>query len=265
MKHGLFLPPFDELADPRSLAHLAALAEEHGWDGVFLWDHVLRPDPPRPVADPWIALSAIAAATKRVALGPMITPIVRRRPQKLAREAVSLDHLSGGRLVLGMGLGVDTGRELSAFGEVLEPVERAAMLDEGLELMTSLWSGERVDHMGDHYRADGVTFLPRPVQRPRPPIWLAARTTNRAPLRRAARFDGVFAIEVALDELVRMLAFIEVERGSLDGFDVATVATPDRDPASHAAAGVTWWMTDVHPGASVADVATLVERGPPLF
>jgi len=263
MRHALFLPPVDELADPNALVEIATLAEERGWDGMFLWDHVNRPDPPRPVADPWIALAAIAAVTDRIRFGPMITPMVRRRPQKLARETVTLDRLSRGRLVLGMGLGVDSGRELSAFGEVLPAPERAEMLDEGLDLLTSLWAGEEVHHVGSHYRADGVTFLPGPVQQPRIPIWLAARTMARAPLRRAARFDGLFPIEVDASQIAEMLGVIEAERGSLDGFDVATTGDPGSDPSPYAAVGVTWWMTSFEPGATVDDLAAAVDDGPP--
>jgi alkanesulfonate monooxygenase SsuD/methylene tetrahydromethanopterin reductase-like flavin-dependent oxidoreductase (luciferase family) len=161
VKRALFLPPFDDLADVRVLAGLAAEAELAGWDGVFLWDHVLRPDPPRPVADPWIALAALAMRTERVRLGTMVTPLARRRPQKLAREVATLDHLSGGRVTLGLGLGVDTGRELSGFGEpVIGAAERGDLLDEGLPLLRAMLRGERIDHHGRFFTADGVTLVP---------------------------------------------------------------------------------------------------------
>lgn len=260
-RRGLFFGPFGELADPRRCAELAVAAEQHGWDGVFLWDHVLRPDPPMPVADPWIALAAIAAATERVRLGPMVTPITRRRPIKVAREVTSLDWLSGGRLILGLGLGVDTARELSAFGEEVDPRRRAQRLDEGIGLLTSLWTGDPVDHHGDSFVADGVTALPRPLQRPHPPIWLAARTTNAAPLRRAARHDGVFAIEVGPDELEAMLEEMSAHRGSLAGFEVATVRRAGIDVGAFERAGVTWWMTDIAPGSTVADAEDVIARG----
>jgi alkanesulfonate monooxygenase SsuD/methylene tetrahydromethanopterin reductase-like flavin-dependent oxidoreductase (luciferase family) len=262
LRHGLFLPPFDELADPRVLADTARLVEDRGWDGLFLWDHVMRPEV-RPVADPWIALAAIATVTERIRIGPMITPVVRRRPQVLARQTVSLDVLSRGRLVLGMGLGVDSGRELSAFGEVVDVRDRARILDEGAQLLCDLWSGEEVDHRGPHFRAESVTFLPRPVQRPRIPIWFAARSPAHAPLRRAARYDGLFPIEVGPDEIVDMLAFVAAERGGLDGFDVATTDAGGRDPAPFRAAGVTWWMTGIDPPATTEDVVAMAEAGPP--
>lgn len=258
MKRALFLPPFDDLSDPRLMADLAAEAERAGWDGWFVWDHVMRPDPPRPVADPWVVLSAVAMATDRIALGPMVTPIVRRRPQKLAREVATLDHLSGGRLVLGLGLGVDTGRELSAFGEVTDTVERGDVLDEGLAVLRALLSGEEVHHEGRYFRADAVTFLPPPVQRPHPPIWMATRSHRRRPLRRAATVDGLFPIELGPEEVAALLEVIAAERGSLDGFDVVALASSGGTPDEWAAAGATWWFEDLGPGATATDVRDVI-------
>src|SRR5215213_4712937 len=129
MKRGLYLAPFDELADPRLLAELARAAESGGWDGVFLWDRIAYPPRERAVADPWVALSAIASVTDTLRLGPMVTPLSRRHVQKLARETVTLDHLSNGRLTLGVGLG--NADDLEPFGEAIDPRERARVLDEG--------------------------------------------------------------------------------------------------------------------------------------
>ena len=133
MRRGIFLAPFDEVVDPRLLAELAASAEEAGWDGFFLWDHIVYRRPVRALADPWVALAAIACSTERLRLGPMVTPLARRRVQKLARETVTLDQLSRGRLTLGVGLGSDLNDELAPFGEVVDPRERAKLLDLGLE------------------------------------------------------------------------------------------------------------------------------------
>lgn len=257
MKRALFLPPFDDLADPGLMAELAVEAEDAGWDGWFVWDHVMRPGPPRPVADPWISLAAVAMATERLRLGPMVTPIVRRRPQKLAREIATLDHLSRGRVVVGLGLGVDTGRELSAFGEVTDPVERGDVLDEGLALLRGLLSGEEVRHEGAHFLADAVTFLPAPVQSP-VPIWMATRSANRRPLRRAATADGLFPIEMGPSDVAALLEVIAAERGSLDGFDVVALASSGGTPDEWAAAGATWWFEDLGPGATAADVRGLI-------
>ena len=98
VRHALTIPPYGDLADPRRLVEVAVAAEAAGWDGVFMWDHVLRrPGDPQETADPWVAMAAMAMATERIRIGPMVTPITRRRPIKLARECTTLDHLSEGR------------------------------------------------------------------------------------------------------------------------------------------------------------------------
>src|SRR5687768_4174843 len=155
MRHALHLPPFRAYSSPGVVVDLARAAEAGGWDGFFTWDHVVRPHEPERVvaADPWILLAAVATVTDRIRLGPMVTPLARRRPQKVARESVTLDHLSGGRLTLGVGLGVDSGGELARFGELDDPRERAGAYDEALALLRELWSGEEVDHHGEHYTA----------------------------------------------------------------------------------------------------------------
>src|SRR5436190_1734028 len=181
VKRGIFLAPFDELVEPTALAELATSAEERGWDGFFLWDHIKYQPPVRAVADPWVCLAAIACATERLRIGPMVTPLSRRRVQKLARETVTLDRLSGGRLTLGVGLGSTRSGELEPFGEVIDPRERARLLDQGLERLTAFWAGE---------------FEPAPVQQPRIPIWVAGRWPNRRPVKRAVRWDGFFPIDL---------------------------------------------------------------------
>jgi alkanesulfonate monooxygenase SsuD/methylene tetrahydromethanopterin reductase-like flavin-dependent oxidoreductase (luciferase family) len=250
MKHALFLPPFGPLADPVRLVEHAVAAEEAGWDAVFLWDHVLRrPDEPQEIADPWVAMAAIAIATSRIRIGPMVTPLTRRRPIKLAREATTLDHLSGGRLTLGLGLGVDTSRELSGFGEITDARVRGQRLDEGVELLCSLWSGEEVNFHGEHFVADGVVALPRPVQQPRIPLWFAARGEARRPVRRAARYDGLYPIEVDSESLSEMLDVVRAERGNLEGFDVMINPSEKIPYGTLADQGVTWAVTGPAPGA----------------
>ena len=266
MRFGLFLPPFGELADPLVCAELAALAEDAGWDGVFLWDHVLYRPPVEEMADPWIALAAIATRTRRVRLGLLVTPLARRRPQIVARQATTLDHLSQGRLVLGVGLGLDdSGRELSAFDEELDAHARAGMLDEALEVITLLWSGTDVDHDGDHYAARAVRFLPRPVQQPRIPIWVGARSGNARPLRRAAGWDGVFLIDQAdPSALSDALGQIVADGGGGAGFDVAVMGGPGDDHRPWRAAGATWWLTEVDPfTVTAAHARKLAGSGPP--
>jgi alkanesulfonate monooxygenase SsuD/methylene tetrahydromethanopterin reductase-like flavin-dependent oxidoreductase (luciferase family) len=240
-RRGIFVAPFDELAEPRVVAELAARAEDRGWDGLFLWDHVVYRPPVRAVADPWIALSAVALSTERLRLGPLITPLARRRPHKLARETVTLDHLSHGRLILGVGLGSDRNGEFEFPGEEHDRRARAVLLDAALDRLLAYWGGE---------------FEPAPVQQPRIPIWVAARWPNRRPLARAARFEGVFPIDLpgpeALAELVG-----ELRPG--DGFDVVVTNPPGTDPAPWEAAGATWCLTGFGPQPSRREVEDAID------
>src|SRR3954471_7150823 len=140
-RRGIFVPPFDELADARVLADLGVRAETAGWDGFFLWDHVDYRAPVSALADPWVCMAAIAVVTERIRIGALITPPARRRIHKLARETVTLDRLSGGRLIFGAGLGSDNSGEFSKFGEEADPKGRAALLDDGLAELQRYWAG----------------------------------------------------------------------------------------------------------------------------
>jgi alkanesulfonate monooxygenase SsuD/methylene tetrahydromethanopterin reductase-like flavin-dependent oxidoreductase (luciferase family) len=265
MRHGLYFLPAGELSEPRTLIDLGVAAEEHGWDGFFLWDHILRPTgQPQDLADVWVALSAVATMTSRIRLGPMVTPTVRRRPQILAREAITLDHLSLGRLIVGLGLGVDTAGELSKFGEVTDAVVRGDALDEAAELLASWWSGQRANINTSHYRIDDVALLPRPLQRPRIPMWFAARGSAVRPVRRAARYDGIFAIEIDRDGLQRVIRLVVEARGHLDGFDVAVPVVPGLDLPAWEGDGATWAMWSFPPGAQASSVRARIEAGPSM-
>jgi alkanesulfonate monooxygenase SsuD/methylene tetrahydromethanopterin reductase-like flavin-dependent oxidoreductase (luciferase family) len=270
MRSGLYLPIFDELADPVVVARVAAEAEEAGWHGVFVWDHVRGPEPVIDVADPWITLAAIATATERVRLGPMITPLARRRPVKVARETATLDRLSNGRLTLGIGLGNDRfASELSITGEQLDARRRAQMLDESLEILAAAWSGEPVHHRGEHYTVDGMRFLPRPVQRPGVPVWVAGYYGKAKPLRRAARHEGFFPANLEhpdqLAEIVADVAALRKEAGKdgAESYDVVVPLPPGSDPTPYAAVGGTWWMVEFPWDAvSVDQVRGVIRDGP---
>ena len=247
MRRGIFLAPFDELCEPALVAELALDAERRGWDGFFLWDHVDYAPPVRALADPWITLSAIAVRTERVLIGPLVTPLARRRPHQLARETATLDRLSGGRLVFGVGVGSDrTGEfEPARFGEEGDMRERARLLDEGLEKLVGYWGGE---------------FEPRPLQRPRIPVWVAARWPNRRPLRRAARWDGLFPIDLPGPEaLAEYAAAVEELRGSLDDYELAVGNPPGTDLAPWEAAGATWCLTEFDLQPTAAEVGEAIE------
>jgi alkanesulfonate monooxygenase SsuD/methylene tetrahydromethanopterin reductase-like flavin-dependent oxidoreductase (luciferase family) len=270
MHSGLFLPPFDELADPTIVARLSAEAEEAGWHGVFLWDHVRWGEPVVDVADAWITLAAIAISTERIRLGPMVTPLARRRPVKVARETATLDRLSHGRLTLGVGLGSDRfGNEYSMTGEELDDRRRARMLDESLEILVAAWSGEPVRHRGEHYTVDGMRFLPRPVQRPGVPVWVAGYYGKAKPLRRAARHQGFFPVNLEnpdqLAEIVADLTELRRENGRdvAEPYDVVAALPPGTDPAPYAAAGGTWWMVEFPwESVSVDQVRGVIRDGP---
>jgi alkanesulfonate monooxygenase SsuD/methylene tetrahydromethanopterin reductase-like flavin-dependent oxidoreductase (luciferase family) len=270
MRSGLFLPLFDALADPAAVARLAAEAEEAGWSGVFVWDHLLWKEPVVNVADPWITLAAIAMTTKTIRLGPMVTPLARRRPAKVARETATLDQLAGGRLTFGVGLGSDRfGAEYSLTGEELDERRRARMLDESLEILTAAWSGEAVVHSGEFYVIRGMRFRPRPVQRPRVPVWVAASYGKPRPLQRAARYDGLFPINLEHpDQLAEMIARVSDLRGdsgcdSSRPYDVVAALPPDIDPTAYAAKGATWWLVEFPAKrTSVDQVRSVIKCGP---
>ena len=270
MRSGLFLPIFDELSDPAIVARLSAEAEAAGWHGVFVWDHVRWREPVSEVADAWITLAAMATSTEHIRLGPMVTPLARRRPVKVARETATLDRLSGGRLTLGVGLGSDRfGSEYTMTGEEVDEKRRAGMLDESLEILVAAWSGETVHHRGEHCTIDGMRFLPRPVQQPGVPIWVAGYHGNRRPLRRAARHQGFFPVNLEhadqLAEIVTALAALREEGGTADveSYDVVAALPPGSNPTPYAAAGATWWLVDFPwDGVSIDMVRGVIRDGP---
>ena len=287
MRYALDLPNMGPFADPRLLVELARDAEQAGWDGLFLWDHLGGREPNLPLVDPWIALAAIAASTERIRLGTMVTPLPRRRPWKVARETVSLDRLSGGRLILGVGLGSGRVSEWANLGEETDFKRRGAMLDEALAVLDGLWSAQPFTFHGAHYTVEGAEFLPGPLQQPRIPVWVAGYWPNKAPFRRAARWDGLYPLFPGAGEadwlpLFReAVAFVREQRGDNPApFDILhRGTTPGDDPAQAAAlvapfaeAGATWWAEAIHPQRFGGDwggawpVAALRERiaqGPP--
>ncbi len=275
MKFGINIPNFGWFGDIDTLVEIAVEVEESGWDGFFLWDHMLvfkQEDMVLPFVDPWIALTAIACNTKKIRLGSLITPVPRRRPWKVAREAVSVDHLSKGRMILGVGLGAPPETEFDYFGEESDMKIRAEMLDEGLDIITGLWSGEPFSYAGTHYQLNEMTFLPKPKQEPRIPIWVGGGVPQKAPFRRAARFDGVAPVHskwpepVSTQLLENALEIIKSERGDLKNYDVVisgettgTDSTKDRDRIeSWIQTGATWFLEDIH--GLRAEIDVLRER-----
>ena len=274
-KFGLGVPNGGDFADPRQLAQLAAAAEASGWDGFFLWDHVIRRPPWKPMVDPWVTLAAVAVATEHIVLGPMVTPLARRRVSVIARQTVTLDQLCDGRLRLGVGLGAPDD-EFTRFGESADPKHRAQLLDESLDALQLLWSGEPVSYRGDLVMLDDVEFRPTPVHG-RIPIWVAGGWPGSAPFRRAARFDGVWPVAKAggylsVGEFVECVAAVLARRTTDAPFDACYV---DRSPAGGDAAttdklgrlvegGMTWWIDSLDdPTIAFEQHRDRVLAGPP--
>lgn len=275
VRFGVYLPNFDLFGEATVLVELARLAEGSGWDGFFVWDHLQWPGS-EPAVDPWVALGAIAVSTDRIRLGTMLTPLPRRDIVKLARETVSVDRLSGGRLVLGAGLGWRGIPEWDAFGHEPDSRVRGEMLDEGLDLLVALWSGEPVDHRGTHFQVSTEGMAP-PVQRPRIPIWVGGGWPAKKPFRRAARWDGVMPIsprvlegeDLTPGDITDIRAFVDGQRSGGGSFEIiksgSTAEAADTDgPRAYARSGATWWFESIVPWGSTLDaVEERIRSGPP--
>ncbi|WP_350281584.1 LLM class flavin-dependent oxidoreductase [Kribbella sp. HUAS MG21] len=288
MRFSVNIPNFGDFADARTVARVATAAEEAGWDGLFLWDHVVHSKEQRrgqPFGDPWMLMTAAALATSRIKLGPLVTPVARRRPEQLARQVATLDGLSGGRVIFGAGLGGPIDDEFGSFGDTTDPKVLAERLDEGLDLLAAYWSGERVDHAGKHYTATAVELLPATVQRPRPPVWIAGYWPRKAPMRRAARWDGAVPLFLTanhgeappVEELRDLVGFLEQQRTDRSTpYDVIVGGISPADPAAARAlieplaeAGATWWDERQLLGGSdfyrLEPVLRRIEQGPPTL
>ncbi len=286
MRYGVYLPPFGPYSDARLLGRLAHDAESAGWDGFFIWDHIAPTNYwPETMGDTWVSLAAIALNTQHIRIGALVTPLPRRRPWKVAREAVAIDQLSGGRLIFGVGTGGHKA-EWDDLGEATDPKVRGAMLDEALIVLTNLWSGQTFNFDGQYYHINDATFLPTPVQQPRIPIWVASFWPHKAPLRRAVRWDGAFPLtrtegEAEVQEMRETVAFLREHRKDQAPFDIVYAGrpTPGNNRARaidivsiYAEMGFTWWLENITPfsfGRSMKDewpLTAMRERilqGPP--
>ncbi len=278
MQFAVGVPNVREYGDPNLLLQLGVLSEETGWDGFFVWDHLVYRDRGDPVTDPWIAVTAVAARTTRMRLGVMVCALPRRRPWIVARQAAALDIVSNGRLVFGAGLGSLGELEYSAFGEDEDDRNRADRLDEGLQIASGLWSGAPFSFRGRHYRVDETVFRPTPVQRPIP-VWVAGRWPAKRPLRRAGLWQGLFAThrEVGLDgtmspgQLEEIVGYTLSRRSKVGPFDIviegassgSTKADVDR-VAGYEDIGLTWWVERLNwARGTVDEMRSRIKRGPP--
>lgn len=288
MRHGLDITPAGPWGRPDQIAELAALGEACGWDGVFCEDYLSfpqgdeRPDEPVETYDVWITLALAAQATSSVTLGTMVTPLPARKPASIAVQALTVDHLSGGRLVLGVGLGDDERLNFAALGQTDSTPERAELLDESLEVITRLWSGESVSFEGRRHRLDRAQLRPRPMAGPRIPIWVGGAMTKPRPRRRALRWDGacLYRIppsdgweDVTPDDVRRLRADAEERPDGGVGFVIVVggrerSTEPDRLAADRryvaelAEAGADWWQEYVPPRLSYDEARRRIEAGP---
>jgi alkanesulfonate monooxygenase SsuD/methylene tetrahydromethanopterin reductase-like flavin-dependent oxidoreductase (luciferase family) len=284
MRFSINIPNFGDFADARAVATVAAAAEQAGWDALFVWDHVVHDKSKRqgqPFGDPWMLLTAAALATSRIRLGTLVTPIARRRPEQLARQVATLDALSGGRVIFSAGLGGPIEDEFGSFGDTTDPVVLAQRLDEGLDLLERYWSGSPVNHDGRHYQVRDVTLLPATVQRPRPPVWVAGYWPNRAPMRRAARWDGAVPLFTTarhgqlppVDQVRDLVAYVRQQRDDRP-FEIVLGGVSPGNPAKArelieplVEAGATWWderqLQTSDALDRLAPVLRRIEQGPP--
>ena len=277
MQYGLTLPNIE----PRVIATLAQEAEQAGWDGIFVWDTILS-------FDPWVSLAAVAMCTERIRIGTLITPVSRRRPWKLASETMTLDSLSNGRLILPVGLGATGfGHENDEFirvGEETDRKTRAKLLDEGLDVLTGLWSVQSFSYEGEHYHVREATFSATPVQTPRIPIWVVGAWPRRKSMQRVLRYDGVLPMKMNVDrsssdmtpaDIREMKSFIMQHRTLTAPFDIVIEGeTPGDDAARgstivqpYVEAGATWWLESVwrtpEANGGLEGMRTRVKQGPP--
>jgi hypothetical protein len=273
MRAGVILPS----GGPREAAEIARLAEEAGWDGFFVWEPVWG-------WDAWVSLATAAMVTERIRLGTMLSPLSRMRPWKLAGEAASVDHLSGGRVILSVGLGaLDSG--FVAFGEVTDRRTRAELLDEALDIVTGLWRGQPFNYEGKHYRVHETSFLPPPppVQHPRIPIWVVGAWGRERSMRRVLRYDGLLPNvfdadgkprEISPDDVKAMSSYVAERRAAPTPFDIVIEGeTPADDPQRVAdevrplvEAGMTWWLEarwNVSSPSVLDQLRERVSAGPP--
>jgi alkanesulfonate monooxygenase SsuD/methylene tetrahydromethanopterin reductase-like flavin-dependent oxidoreductase (luciferase family) len=283
MQFGVILPNAGIYGDARTLADLASVAEAAGWHGVFLWDTLHYQAEDVGVCDPWIALAATAMRTERIHIGTMVAAPTRRRPWKMARETVTLDHLSRGRLILGVGAGDGDDHGFSHFDEARDAKKRAQLLDESLAILQGLWSGRPFSYAGEHYHIKEITFLPPPVQTPRIPIWVAGVWPRQGPMERAARFDGVNAFakrddgasaNLTLAEIRDLKRYMDAHHTAPTPFDVVITghvfdavhdASARATLQAYAEAGVTWSLESIWPERDIADMRAAIAHGPPAL
>ncbi len=276
VQFGLYVPNFGKSSNPLNLVEMAAKAEKAGWDGFFLWDHLVEWDRRLPLSDSLTTLAAVATETRRIRIGTTLSPLPRYKPWDLARRTATLDQLSNGRLILSVGLGAQESCDYERFGENPDNRVLAEKLDESLKIITGLWSGKKFSIRGKHYKMGPSIFLPTPKQTPRIPIWVGGFWPRPGPFRRAAKWDGVLPLRVPErllqpKDLQEIASFIG-KRRSLDNFDFSVIgwttgANRKRDAEkveTFADSGMTWWLESLYTKRDdPAGMRARILNGPP--
>lgn len=276
MKYGFVIPG----GNLNTILDLASAAEKAGWDGVFYWDaiYIEQPNFKPLMYDPWTVLAAIATRTKKIRIGALLTAVNRRRPWKLAREATTVDHLSGGRLIMPVGLGALDDGGYSKVGEPLDRKTRAELLDEGLDILNGLWTGKPFSYHGKHYNMKKMTFRPRPIQKPRIPIWVVGAWPRMKSMRRALKYDGLIPTkktlsgsfaEITLDDIREIKKFVATHRKAKSAFQIIQEGqTPvgsriqgEEIVQKWEEAGATWWIESRW--TKTNEVRPRIKQGPP--
>ncbi len=271
------MPNFGKAAHPETLANLALEAEKSGWDGFFLWNHIVEWEKPVPIYDTFTSLAAMAIKTTRIRLGTTVTPLPRLKPWEVARQTVALDQLSHGRLTFGVGLGVKESCDYERFGENADSKVLAEKLDESLDIITGLWTGRPFSYQGKHYHMQKTTFLPTPVQRPRVPIWVGGFWPRKKPFIRAAKWDGVIPLKLPEEllearDLREITSYVRKRHTTKAKFDFVNIGWTtgknrerDREKvAPFLEVGMTWWLEGVYNDRdSPGDMLRRIRLGPP--
>ncbi|TFG09465.1 LLM class flavin-dependent oxidoreductase [Candidatus Heimdallarchaeota archaeon] len=278
IKYGLGLIQFNEFSNPDIVVDFAVEAEKAGWDGIFLIDHIMfSREQISSITDTWILLAAIAARTEKIKIGTCVTALPRYHPWQFAKMTATLDVLSKGRLILGLGLG-GPHVDYEAFGQKYDLKILAEKMDECLEIVQGLWRGEIYSFTGKHYQIDRACLLPKPVQKPRIPLILGGTWPNKKPFIRAAKFDGILPIhknfpqDLSPLELKETIDIVKENRTLDEPFEVITFGSGffaqghHKDIVqSYANAGITWWLEHVNTlmQPSVDAMMEIVKQGPP--
>lgn len=263
------------------IIEMGIAAETAGWDGFFSWDGISVGE--MDTFDPWVLLSAIAMKTERIQLGAMVFALARQQPWKVARESITLDQISHGRLIMPVGLGAaaDDGGFSRVSGGVTDRKTRAELLDDALAILALAWTGEKFSYQGTHHSVTDLVFQPRPVSRPRIPIWVVAGYPAPKSMGRAVRWDGILPTMLSTplfepltpDDIRQVAAWVAEHRGaSGQPFDIVVEGELSADPVESAArvrglaeAGATWWIESRWEGETAAPDAllTMIKNGPP--